>query len=341
MEFETDPEALRDAFLSVMTKGAKNNTYKFALARFLLDYCHNPSAETNVRYVEIAEHFFDYYWVQECKSRLLQGPSNQPPLVIQIIKKKFSKKYYPQSLKKIRRKEQKAVRECVLEITEKCFDDVIPRFEEDAEKYFGKQRRTPSHKRIFYHYLAREYRDSADNKKIDPGGGIVLNPSVIGFLNSNYETLFRTVVLEWLRFLEKRNIGMPRLAEKISNGTLGPRDQSKFRKYLKKFSDGCFYCGVALGEGRCTHVDHVIPYDYVGATDLWNLVLACRVCNCEKSGRLPPESYIAKLNDRNRQYRGQYAKLGDSLSMLGDELDISWHYENAAKHGYPPWKGPD
>ena len=87
--------------------GVKDNTYKFASANFLLDYCRSPGAKANVRYTEIAEHFFDHYWAQECKSLLLQGPPNPTPLVIQIIREKFSKRYYPQSLKKSERRNRK------------------------------------------------------------------------------------------------------------------------------------------------------------------------------------------------------------------------------------------
>lgn len=340
MEFETNAGSLRDSFISIITRGTKNNTYKFALARFLLDYCRKPDSECDVRYANIAESFFDYYWMQECKSRLQQGPANQVPKVIQIIREKFTHQYYPQSLDKIKREEHPAVDACIKKITQKCFDDVVPRFEDDAEHYFGRQRDDPSHRRIFFDYIAIEYRDSARNKKIDPGGGITLNPHAMAFLRENYEPLFRSVVLEWIKFLEKRNFGIPRLAEKIGGRALGPRDQARFKKYLEPFADKCFYCDAELEPGKCTHVDHVLPYDYVGDTDLWNLVLACQRCNCEKSGSLPPKQYVIRLKERNSRYRGQSRSLETSLGTLGDEYDIEWHYANAYKHGYPPWSGP-
>ena len=341
MEFETDAGLLRSAFVSIMTQGAKNNTYKFALARFLLDHCHGTGPRTDIRYAEIAGGFFDYYWMQECKSRLRQGPSNQTPLVIQIIRDEFSDDYYPQTLDRIKRKEPAAVERCVGRITAKCFDDVVPRFEDDAEHYLGMRRGGSPDRRVFYHYLAMEYDDSARNKRIDPGGGISLNPHAVEFLRDNYEPLFRTVVLEWIKFLEKRNFGIPRMAEKIGGRMLGPRDQSRFKRYLEPFADRCFYCNAGLEPGRCTHVDHVLPYDYVGDTDLWNLVLACQSCNCAKSGGLPPRRYIVKLKERNSQYRNRIRQLEKSLDMLGGEHDIDWHYGNAGSHGYPPWHGPD
>ena len=340
MEFETDPCLLRDAFVGIMAKGVKNNTYKFALARFLLDHC-RASKKKSIRYAEIAEAFFDYYWMQECKSKLRQGPVSQNPLVIQIIRKKFKKGYYPQRLDKIKERHPQKIKECVRQIKIKCFHNVIPRFEDDAEQYFGRPRTSPSRRRIFYDYIAKEYQDSANNKKLDPKGGIMLNPYAAEFLRDNYEVLLRTVVFEWIKFLEKRNFGMPRLAEKIGGDALGPRDQTRFKEYLTMFSERCFYCNDTLKKsGQDTHVDHVLPYDYVGATDLWNLVLACQRCNCAKSSGLPPEHYVMRLERRNNQYRSIIAELDNSLGMLIDEHDVCWHYCNAKKCGYPPWKGP-
>ena len=341
VEFETSSSSLRDAFVSIMTKGTKNNTYKFALARFLLDYCRGSRPESNVRYTRIAKSFFDYYWMQECKARLQQGPSNQRPRVIQIIRNAFKHEYYPETLAEIKKKNPDDVKICIRDITKKCFADVVPRFEEDAERYFGKPQGGRSYKRIFYDYLSKEYHDLAGNHKIDPGGGIKINPHAIKFLKENYEPLFRTVILEWIKFLEKRNIGMPRMAEKISGNVLGPRGQTKFKKKLEPFADRCFYCNVQLVQGRCTHVDHVLPYDYVGDTDMWNLVLACKDCNCSKSGGLPPKRYITKLKERNCQYKDQIIQLEKSLDMFDNGPDIDWHYNNASKHGYPPWIGPD
>ena len=33
-----EEKVLKQNFISILSRGAKNNTYKFALARFLLDY---------------------------------------------------------------------------------------------------------------------------------------------------------------------------------------------------------------------------------------------------------------------------------------------------------------
>lgn len=46
----------------------------------------------------------------------------------------------------------------------------------------------------------------------------------------------------------------------------------------------CVYCGM---DGN--HVDHVVPLIQGGTNDIGNLVVACRECNCGKSGRTPEQ----------------------------------------------------
>ena len=103
---------------------------------------------------------------------------------------------------------------------------MIPRF----QLVRGSSARRAVESRIFYDYLALEYHDSADNKKIDPRGGIRLNPAAVSFLKENHVLLDMVVVLEWLRFLERLNIGTPKLTSKIDGRFIGARNQGAFKK---------------------------------------------------------------------------------------------------------------
>lgn len=332
MEFEDVPDnKILDAFVGIVTRGHKNNTYKFALARFLLDHAARGGPE-QVRYRQIAKHFMRYYWVQECKFRLRQGPANQQPEMITIIRKEFPEHSYPQTFAEIDREEPGSVRRCVENISKKCFDDVVPRFQKSGAR----------ERKIFYEYIAREYHDSSDNKKIDPGGGILVNKEAMRVLRDNRAALHSMVILEWVRFLEKRNPGMPNMANKVECVMIGRRDQRKFLKMLEQFFDNCFYCGEDLIRGKCTHVDHVIPYDYIGDTELCNLVLACQKCNCKKLGLLPPQPFFDKLLKRNSntKYLAEIPRLEDSVeNMSVGGMSMEWHYDNARRRGYPVWRG--
>lgn len=48
----------------------------------------------------------------------------------------------------------------------------------------------------------------------------------------------------------------------------------------------CSYCGSTEGP---LHVDHIVPLIQGGTNDLSNLTVACRECNCGKSGKTPGE----------------------------------------------------
>ena len=158
------------------------------------------------------------------------------------------------------------------------------------------------------------------------------------FFNQYYEVLYRAVILEWIRFIERRNLGLPRLVEKIEGSIAKPHNQQKFLEILKSFADSCFYCGHRLEYTIDTRIDYVIPFDYVASTELWNLVLACKRCSYQKLGSLPPQKYIEKLVERNIRHKSNPV-LNKSLKMLNyGDGSIVWHYNNACVQGYPTLK---
>ena len=308
-------------FMGIMESNqSKNNTYKFALARFLLDYSYS-SAERRVRYREIAPYFLKYYWPQECKSKLRQGPPHQTPQIISIIRAEFDKSQYPNTFADIKHKFPRKIENCEREITKHCFGNVIHRF----QKVRGK-----AETKIFYDYFSTRYNDKADNARLDKHGGILLNPRAMDFFKRNYEILYSTVIMYWVRFLETINFGTPHLTSKVM-ALSGVRNQSRFKKCLEPFTTECFYCRRSLKSVKI-HVDHVLPFDYMHETELWNLVLSCQTCNCRKLGNLPPKHYIKKLIERNEECRTKMNGLGNSLYALGtDHKQALRQYYNNAK----------
>ena len=108
-----DDADLRARFNSIMTKGAKTNTYKFALAKFMLEYTDKFTesqllnmAENNqsatVDYSDTAMEFLKYYWHQECKYRIRQNSDpNKLPYVISIIREEFDEDFAKKSFSEI------------------------------------------------------------------------------------------------------------------------------------------------------------------------------------------------------------------------------------------------
>jgi len=87
-------------FIYIIKKGRKDNTYKFALAKFLIDYANKvedlqSKLDNNTNYIIeysiIAKEFLRYYWHQIIKYKIRQNYNTEkPPLIVQILKSVFT-----------------------------------------------------------------------------------------------------------------------------------------------------------------------------------------------------------------------------------------------------------
>lgn len=330
MEFDiTTKEEMNRVFLNIISLGSKDNTYKFAMARFLIDYSREHDIdETHVDFATIAKYFVGYYWPQICKLKMKHAPQiKKKPQIVKIIEKEFPKPYYPQTYKEITKKEQAKIQRCIDRIVKKCFHNVTWRFQRIKA---GKAVES----KIFFDYKISKTKH-ANLKYVDLDYGINLNTDAIKFFKKYNAILSKSVILEWAKFLEKLNIGLPKLILKTEGGEIKRTNLKKFKKVLEPICNQCFYCHVHLDTNNI-HVEHVIPFDYIAEDDIWNLVLACQRCNCKKLGTLPPSKFITKLIKRNYNHNMTVLEMQKSLSRLdsGFETIIPQHYENARLHGY-------
>ena len=133
---------------------------------------------------------------------------------------------------------------------------------------------------------------------------VVLPPLAMSFLREETLTLQLIANHWWAGYLEKVNVLAPFIIQKVERD--GARRASLSRFFQLLISAGehdCFYCGVKLSRDA-TAVDHVLPWSFLLADPIWNLVLACRDCNARKSDKLPGEPYIEKLIRFNRVRAG-------------------------------------
>ncbi len=315
--------------MNILDLSAKDNTYKFAFARFLVDYCNN-NVNTHVEFTTIAESFFKYYWLQECKSKLKQAPQvEKKPEIIKIIQKEFNKPHYPQTFEKIKKKEPEKIKRCVEKIMKYCFHNVTWRFQK------VKLGSTAKEMKVFFDCKIDRVKHS-NKKYVDLNYGINLNPKAMQFFKNYNNVLKKAVNLEWAKFLEKLNPGLPLLIQKTEGEIIPRTNLSKYRKELEPFFKNCFYCNILLKPGKETHVEHVIPFDYIAEDNIWNFTLACKKCNCKKLGSLPPKKYLDKLIKRNKNYRNKIQMLDKSLIVLGLNYKkiIIDHFEKAKLQGY-------
>lgn len=320
-------EQMKHAFVFILTKGKKDNTYKFALARYLLDYSNRDTRNLEIPYEDIAISFLRYYWHQECKFRIRQNfHKEKPPSVIRIIREEFGTKYIPDSFKEMPeesiRKAEKKILGKVFGSEEKKTSQVVPRFQNIS---VGS---TVERNQIFYDY--------DDSKQV-----ILLRPEALDFFRKNYVVLLKGVILEWARFLEKVNT-LPRLIAKIESAEMKRHSLKKY-VMLFKYLDHCFYCNSRLDRGN-THVDHFIPWSYIFDDEAWNLVLSCPDCNLKKRDSLAQEDFLKELIKRNSRYYEKIQALRKSLDDLdsgkGWEAEIRHSYTNCLDYGFTIAKLP-
>jgi len=169
-----------EEFRKIVLKSRKNNSYKFALAKFLLDYSKQCSIveDKKIDYKVIAKAFLEYYWKQVCEYNLMQVSINQnTPIVVTIIQNYCNQTNIDRN-------------EIIREIANKCFKDVIPRFQYTNNTFYR-----------HYHQLQhKSYKMPPDDMRY-----IYLFKESIELFRENYEELNVEVVEEWGRFLEKIN----------------------------------------------------------------------------------------------------------------------------------------
>jgi hypothetical protein len=212
-------------FNSILTKGKKDNTYKFALARFLVEYAHGldnayiqakleGSASETIEFSIIAKAFLEYYWHQICKYKMRQNYNmDKLPLIVQIIQEVFGTKDIPESFQSM--KKEKILRAEAM-IARRCFIEVIPRFQNITEGI------SVTCKKEFYEY----YNDRIEVK-----------PQALVFFKDNYSFLFKGIILEWAKFLERINIGLPKLISKIQGDEPQRHSLDKFKIMLRNYFD--------------------------------------------------------------------------------------------------------
>ena len=198
LTFDTfSDEEFESVFLNIIIESKKNQTYKFALARFLLDYSRD-NTETSVSYSTIAEYFLEYYWPQVCRLDIRHASQgNRTPKYVKIIKEQFGEQYRHRRFSDVKREEPEKIQVCIDEIRRECFHDVTWRFQRVMVPGAAEVR-------AFFEYeIATE--TNSDNKKMDLECGIELNPKAMEFFRQRYAMLLTRVVQEWIRFLRYKN----------------------------------------------------------------------------------------------------------------------------------------
>ena len=287
----TGDDDLHDSFI-LMLEGPMQETYKFALARAILDYCHenggSPTPDYSIPYAYLAEKFLEYYWKLQWFG-IRQNRRGKENRVFKAIRETFGDEK-PESFQAARafhRTQCDTVRGIIL------------------DNVFGHAKtRTSVVVHAFQKIRVSPYTVS-DNVFYEPDDDksrITMNTEALLFLNRNYDMLRSAVLLRWAVRLEELNPSMIKVMTKIAMEDIRRSDLTWAKKILGKRFGDCFYCKGCL-KGSDWHADHFIPWSYVLDDKLWNLVQSCPQCNGRKGNSLPSEEDLDRIRKRNTELR--------------------------------------
>lgn len=183
-------------------------------------------------------------------------------------------------------------------------------------------------------------------------------------LEAEAESRWRLVESAWH---ERRATGTTlrvvydRPTEMVVRGMLGHRRSITWvRPSLSGYqASACFYCGTSitplLGLETSADVDHYFPHMlmsrgvFVDLDDVWNLVLACAVCNRGAAGkfdRLPHGDFLETLWQRNERLITSHHPLRESIiattgASPATRLDFLRSVQTrATEHTRAEWRPP-
>lgn len=280
-----------ETFVSILKNARYDNTYKMAWAKALveisMDYDQSHMDDINIPLREMAARMLKYYFNQSAFFNLQQGsnPKKSPELITLAHKLIYqfnaSKTNKPIRYERIESslKDTKTYEQCLNKATSVVKQDVSHRFLNLNGQTMTK----------IYHYQKGENH-------------LIIKRTNLLTLKDFAYMLLDIINYRWSLILENFNAS-PRIGKKVrinDDETIRRKPLNKYFKYIEMDNPEhtCFICGDKINRSDIT-IDHVIPWSYMYADDLWNLVFVHKSCNSQKSDTLPDEETIKKLEKRN------------------------------------------
>ena len=223
----------------------------------------------------IAARFAKYYWDMEYRFKLRQSQDRQDANILKIIRGAQASRKKPPTIRALASASMSGFRAQVIRKSIK--PEVLVHLKTNMPSLYKKEKT----------------------------GEISFNAKIVPYIRRNRTLLMNGLNYTIARYLEKINRGTPSIAKKVgynSDIIVKPKLRPGAIKDMRGWQySRCFYCGGSL---RKQHVDHVIPFNFVFSTDLYNCVLSCQRCNCKKSDTLPERGRFDKVVARNRKRLG-------------------------------------
>jgi hypothetical protein len=256
------------------SKSKNSTTYKFVLIKSILENLYNVNDNLELNYSVLFSSFSKIYWNLVIHHNLNQINMTDKKAEVQRILMDVQKKHQiPHTLVFDRLSNELQI-EIISKVTKRCKINVMGALYGDTSCTiydFDNSKEQLRLNSTFYSFMQRFQR-------------------VLNYLTNYHLALF----LE--KFNEKGDT--TNLLLKVEN--VSKRSSlDQFYQVLSSFYNGkCFYCGRSIKK-ESAHVDHFIPWSFVQADQLWNLVIACSACNLSKSDKLANKLFLESVIERN------------------------------------------
>lgn len=287
----------------------KRNTYKFGFIKALLDNLFNGEETDSgffITYKDIFGKFAENYWNLVIKYDLRQMRYDGKSMFSKI---------------------ETILKQTALE--NECFLNIEYDSLSDKSKCVIVNKVTRECKKYVVGALYEDFEGIIYSFDLN-GEGIFLNYCVYEFMLRHKTELERLNYYAWAKFLEGVNDdnALVRVIDKLEVSTPRRNNLSIYRELLRKEfgEDTCFYCGKKLSSN--IHVDHFIPWSFVKDDKAWNFVLSCSRCNERKNNKVPCQSYLIKIENRNKMIKSVKNEiiLHDFESYSDTLMNSMWRY---------------
>jgi len=132
---------------------------------------------------------------------------------------------------------------------------------------------------------------------------IEIHPDWKNYLSSNSSIIHGWYYYHWILFLQSRNPNVPAIPAKIMKlqARNSLRLQRDFWLAAARLSPlVCIYSDKPIRVNEF-HLDHFIPWSFVGHDQLWNLVPVDKNINSTKSDRIPHPRFLEKMAQKHHQ----------------------------------------
>jgi HNH endonuclease len=336
---DNDPLLLGQRVVAILETGLRTATYKLATLMALIEHCienlpEQPDDTLRVPLPALAHRVLEIYWqqVQPFDGNELRQSTGSRARILSATKElRVASGRATGSVDVARLRAPAAY--------DRAIDDVVLCLAQQPLHRLQKLPGWSTSDQFLYddsflhdHVSRSTLRAHGDAIELKPGVALGL-ARLAGLLKPALEIMWVDDVRRMNKFLDAE---VPDVA-----GHLFGRERAALtavrQPFKEAFGPHCFYCGTHLPANN--PIDHVLPWSLVSIDGLSNLVLACALCNSDKSGALPAAGIVDRVLRREREVLEEIASALQWPTQHERVVAAARGIYRGQPAGVPTWSG--